>query len=219
MVTALLLGALVLPAAAQELSVTPAADQSQQQTQMGPLVFQPVQNGMVGAPEIKFTQVGNQFGTLVGGYFGWLMDDTFLIGGAGYWQADGSFDRGISYGGIELGWYGKLGSVARFGARGLVGAGIGSGVQDFTYVPYSGSGSRHDQGWTPPSNGQPVTARYVYTTGFFVGEPQVSFIIRLTNWMSIDASVGYRFVGWANGMGDQFNGPTGGVTVRFGGSR
>jgi len=218
---ALLVGFQVLPAAAQQLAATPDPLQARPPVQKGPLVFQPVQNGPVGAPEVKFTEIDNHFGTLVGGYFGWLLDDTFLIGGAGYWLADGAYDRGIAYGGIELGWYAKLGSITRFGARGLIGAGSGTAAQTYTYTSYFDQGMRHDHGSTPPDygTGQPVTARYIYTTGFFVAEPQASFIIRLADGISIDATAGYRFIGAAGSLNDQLRGATGGVTVRFGGGR
>ena len=70
-----------------------------------------------------------------------------------------------------------------------------------------------------PGSVEPVTGRYIYSTGFFVAEPQASFIVRLADWVSIDASVGYRFIGAANGLDNQLRGVTGGVTVRFGGGR
>jgi hypothetical protein len=160
---ALLFCLVAVPAAAQQLAATPDPLQARPPVQKGPLVFQPVQNGPVGAPEVKFTEIDNHFGTLVGGYFGgcWMIPI-----GAGYWLADGAYDRGLAYGGIELGWYARLGSIARFGARGLIGAGSGTAAQTYTYTSYYDGRMGHDHGSPPPDygTGQPVTARYIYTT-------------------------------------------------------
>ncbi len=211
-------GLAALAARAQEsvaASTQPAAPQTQPK---GPLVFQPVQNGPTGAPEIKFSEVGNQFATLIGGYFGWMLDQSFLIGIAGYWQADGNWDRGIGYGGLELGWYSQLGKSARFGLRGLVGGGTGTGTNLYTYTVYDGHYPHPYQG-PPPSPGQTVTTEVVYSSGVFVGEPQVSFILKVNDWISVDASAGYRFVAWANGLESQMRGPIGSVGIRFGGNR
>ncbi len=213
---AALLGLTAPEASAQEPVAAPA-QAAQQTPPRGPLVLQPVQNGPTGAPEIKFTQVGNQFGTLIGGYFGWLLDESFLIGIAGYWQVDGNWDRSIGYGGLELGWYSQLGRSARFGLRGLVGAGTGTGTGLYTYPVYGGHHAPPCQ--TTPCDGQFVTSEVVYSSGFFVGEPQVSFILKVNDWLSVDASAGYRFVAWANGLESQMRGPIGSVGIRFGGNR
>jgi len=41
-------------------------------------------SGGYGAPEVKFTNVNDKFGVLVGGRGAWILNSTFAIGGAGY---------------------------------------------------------------------------------------------------------------------------------------
>jgi len=201
------------PAVAQEAAAkNPAADQGQQ----GPLVFQPVQSGWVMAPEVKATEFSDHYGTMVGAYVGWLTDESFLIGGSAYWLVDGAPDRGLAYGGLLLGWYAPIGRVARFGARGLVGAGSGTTGLTLTSPPWDGRPCCHTWDKPPADTSEPVTWRGAYSTHFLIAEPEASFVVRLSDWMSINASVGYRFVGWANGFEDRFRGPTGSIGIRFG---
>jgi hypothetical protein len=212
-----LLSTMASPVLAQE-PVTAAADtQAAQQSQRGPLAFQPVQNGWVAAPEVKATQFNDRYGTLVGGYVGFLTDESFLVGGSLYWLADGARDRGMTYGGFTVGWFVPLGHAVRFGARGLIGAGSGTTRVTVTYPlgggPYWGHGA--DSG--SDMLGETATRQVAYRTNFFIAEPEASFIVRLTDWMSLDASMGYRVVGAANGLEDQFRGPTGSIAIRFGG--
>lgn len=213
----LLLAVALGSARAQEAVAAAATTQTSPQTQKGPLVFETVKNGWVAAPEVKFTDVSDHFGTLIGGYAGLLVDESFLIGGAGYWLVDGDYNRGLGYGGLIVGWFTPLGKVARFGARGLIGAGSGTTSVTYTYVPQEGPGWGHDHDTHPPFvPGQPVTRQVAYSTGFFVAEPQLSFIVKLADWVAIDASAGYRLVAWANGFDDRFRGPTGSIAIRFG---
>jgi hypothetical protein len=205
-------------ARAQEAVAASAGTQASPQGQKGPLVFETVKNVWVAAPEVKFTNVSDHFGTMVGGYAGVLLDESFLVGAAGYWLADGSYDRGLGYGGLVLGYFAPLGKAARFGARGLIGGGSGTTNVSYTYVPQDGSGWGHGHDPYPPFvPGQPVTRQVIYSTGFFVAEPQASFILKLADWIAIDASAGYRLVAWSNGLDDHFRGPVGSIAIRFGG--
>ncbi|MGE5362587.1 MAG: hypothetical protein ACM3SM_00565 [Bacteroidota bacterium] len=43
-----------------------------------------IHHGGFGGPVVKFARVKNEFGVLVGGYGGWLINHTFMIGGGGY---------------------------------------------------------------------------------------------------------------------------------------
>ncbi len=51
--------------------------------------MQPVSSGAVFTPEVKFTTVNHTYGTLVGGYGGWLYNDSLLLGAAAYWLTNG----------------------------------------------------------------------------------------------------------------------------------
>jgi hypothetical protein len=119
-------------------------------------------------------------------------------------------------GGFTLGWFVPLGHAVRFGARGLIGAGSGTTRVTLAYPLGDGRYGGHDADSTPTVLGGIGTREVACRTNFFIAEPQASFIVRLTGWMSIDASVGYRVVGAANGLEDQFRGPTGSIAIRFG---
>ncbi|NIN69246.1 MAG: hypothetical protein GTO63_32105, partial [Anaerolineae bacterium] len=43
-----------------------------------------VRHGGFGGPVVKFTEVNNEFGVLVGGRGGWIINDSFVLGAGGY---------------------------------------------------------------------------------------------------------------------------------------
>ncbi|MBM2841488.1 MAG: hypothetical protein HW412_2016, partial [Bacteroidetes bacterium] len=71
-----------------------------------------VEHGGYGAFVVKFCSVNNEFGVLVGGRGGWIIDHTFAIGGAGYGLANNVHSRvagplgercvNFGYGGLAL---------------------------------------------------------------------------------------------------------------------
>ena len=61
------------------------SDPPQQPATQGPMVVERVHNGFAGAPDFKVTTLDRSTGRLVGGYGGWLIDNTLLIGAGGYW--------------------------------------------------------------------------------------------------------------------------------------
>ena len=72
----------------------------------GPLVLEPMHNGFVLAPEVKFTKVDHEVSPLVGAYAGWIYDDHLLLGGGGYWLAHHSHNiPSLGYGGFVIGWF------------------------------------------------------------------------------------------------------------------
>jgi hypothetical protein len=102
-------------ASAAYAQTAPAASQ-------GPLIVERIHNGVVIAPDYKVTEVNGDLGQLAGGYVGRVFDDRLLIGGAGYWLANGSRGTDLGYGGVLIGWTTAPARI-RFGARSLVGGG------------------------------------------------------------------------------------------------
>jgi hypothetical protein len=60
------------------LAASPA--QTQEQT----LIDEDFESGGYGGPVVKLTTVDDNFAVMVGGYGGWLINHTFMIGGGGY---------------------------------------------------------------------------------------------------------------------------------------
>jgi hypothetical protein len=178
------------------------------QAQGGPLMLQPVSSGMVFTPEVKFTTVNHGNGTLVGGYGGWLYDDSLLLGGAAYWLTNGENGTDMWYGGMLVGWTVPLGNVVRVGGRGLVGFGYAELPYQYTYQDY---------GWGHHSGSGTATTQWAWaSTNFFVFEPQATATFRLTKTVSFDVAGGYRVIADANGLDRELRGGFGSVGIRFG---
>lgn len=201
-----LLAASSITAGAQDLA---SAGQSSRaaQPQGGPLSIQPVFSGFVFTPEVKFTPVNHSTGTMVGGYAGWLLEDTFLLGGAAYWLTNGKNGTEMSYGGVIAGWTVPLGETVRVGGRGLFGFGHTEMPFQYTYTDY---GYGHHPGMG-------TTTRWGWVSqGFVVFEPQATAAIRLTRAVSFDVAGGYRVIADAGGLDRELRGGFGSVGVRFG---
>ena len=52
---------------------------------------------------------------------------------------------------------------------------------------------------------------------FFIAEPQVDALWRITGWLRLDAGVGYRAIGGADLLHEQLRGVSGSIALRFGG--
>jgi hypothetical protein len=178
------------------------------QAQGGPLLMQPVSSGLVFTPEVKFSPVNHSTGTLVGGYGGWLYDDSLLIGAAAYWLTNGKDGTDMWYGGMLVGWSVPLGDIVRVGGRGLVGWGYGELPYQYTYQDY---GWGHHQG-----SGTATTQWSWASTSFFVFEPQATATFRVTKTVAFDVAGGYRVVGDAGGLDRELRGGFGSIGVRFG---
>jgi len=59
----------------------------------GPMTIEAIHSGFLAAPDVKITEVDRKTSALVGGYAGWVTDDTFFVGGGGYWMV--ATDGGI----------------------------------------------------------------------------------------------------------------------------
>jgi hypothetical protein len=211
----LLAGSWATTASAQ--SGQPAPPRQTSQPQQGPLVLERVESGFVVAPDVKVTDIDGGVGTLVGGYAGWIREETLLIGGAGYWLASGPGDLDMAYGGLLLGWGASAGSRIRFGVRGLVGGGEASVSDTFSFpgrhVPYPDLRPGHGSPSFPAPAG---SVRVHWTETFFIFEPQGVVTLRLLDRVGLDLGVGYRVIGAADGVDNRLRGLTGSVAIRFG---
>ncbi len=51
---------------------------------------------------------------------------------------------------------------------------------------------------------------------FFVFEPQISAVTKVTNHIAVDVAAGYRVIGMADALGDRLDGATGSLGLQFG---
>jgi len=111
------LGACLVPLSAAAQPAGPTTPRTQ-----GPMIIEPIRSGWLVAPDVKVTEVDRKTSELVGGYAGWLSDERFFIGGAGYWLANGN-DREMAYGGVVAQWLvwnsGRFGVSARVSSAGV----------------------------------------------------------------------------------------------------
>lgn len=159
--------------------------QAQEQT----LISGPVESGGYGGPTVKFSSLNNKFALLVGGGGGWLINHTFLIGGAGYglvnainassvarayYGAYGDMKIDFGYGGLFLEYIGNPNDLLHYSVSALIGAG---GV----------SYREQNDNWinTFPND---------HASPFFVLEPGVTTELNVTRFFRLNAGVSYRLV-------------------------
>ena len=163
---------------------------------------------------------------LVGGSAGWVAQETFFIGGAGYWMpSQRSADRRLAYGGLLLKWF-----FANSDRRGLsAGAHVGGGEATLPETVTLGALPTPDPRSgrpTPPTPDQPrtVTTTVRVREDFVVAEPEVSARIGLAKHVRLSLGAGYRFAGddWRRrgfdrGLNDRLSGATATFGVQIGG--
>lgn len=196
----------------------------------GPLVIEKIHNGLVVAPDYKVTELNGDVAQLAGAYVGRVFDDRLLIGGAGYWLANGTRGTELRYGGVMVGWMTAPGRI-RFGARGLVGGGSGTLTMSFADRPggrmpdprmmTAGIPDVRDFGArfgvrVPPLIPNGSLPSFRVREEFFVFEPQVSAVTKVTGHIAIDVAAGYRLTGGAEALGDRLDGATGSLGLQFG---
>jgi len=179
-----------------------------------------VEHGGFGGPVVKFTSVKNEFGVLVGGYGGWLVNHTFMIGLGGYGLANkikgapeaqqayqNFLDRPVNiefgYGGVVLEYIHNSNSLVHFAFSALIGAGS---------VTYN---ERVDDDWDWGNNhsyGRP-------NDEFFVAEPEIKAELNVASFFRINVGGSYRFVSGVNIIGlknSDLSGPSANITFKFG---
>jgi hypothetical protein len=208
---ALLLFLFPLAAAAQDTSASQAPGAGQ-----GPMIVERVRSGFLAAPEVKVTRFDNKTSELVGGYAGWLSDQTFFIGGAGYWLANHSRDRELGYGGIVFGIMSRTDKAVGFSVKGLLGGGRANRTESITLlddpdirIPALGP----SRSVTLPTRVVDVRVR----DDFFLAEPEANVTFNFSRRFRLTAGAGYRFTGTDRYRRDGLNGPTGNISFQIGG--
>jgi hypothetical protein len=211
--TAAMFLAMAAPAAAQ----TPPSSGTPQ----NPIVVEQVHDGFAFAPDVKVTDINHQTGVLVGGYGGWVIDNKLLLGGGGYGLTNGSGHTGLGYGGFVIGWMERADKPIGFGARALFGFGEGSASASYTTIVYPQPPipTPFDlRGPIPLPTPQPITYLATYHEHFFITDPEMDVIFRLSPTLRVVAGVGYRLIGGAYAIGHELQGVTGSFSLQVGGT-
>jgi len=203
-------------AAAVALPRGASAQDAQQSPQtQGPMTVERQHDGFAAAPEVEVGRVGSTTATMAGGYGGWVIDSTLLIGGGAYFQVNRSAARKMDYGGFVLEWTAHASHAVGFGARALVGGGeatLSDQVNIVVPTPAFRVDGRFDHF---DFRNQIVPVRL--TTGFFVAEPQADLLLNFSRLARLRIGAGYRAVGGARGRESELRGATGSIAVVFGG--
>ncbi|HEX2866894.1 MAG TPA: hypothetical protein VHO03_07615 [Ignavibacteriales bacterium] len=156
-----------------------------------------IDNGGFGGPVVKFTQVKGNFGVIVGGYGGWLINHQFLLGGGGFGLANdiladeqvtnifGYTERpklNFGYGGLVLEYYHDPMKLIHWSASLLVGGG-GISYREGFFMDMEHS----LQDITPDA--------------FFVLEPGISGELNVAKFFKIGLGASYRWVSGVNMVG------------------
>lgn len=154
------------------------------------LINGPIESGGFGGPVVKFSQVSNRFAVLAGGYGGWIINHSFLIGGGGYglvnniaaspaaqayFGTTSDLRTQFGYGGLVLEYIGAPDNLIHFTMSTLIGAG---GV-DYTYR-YDLFNSNYDN--------------MGHASACFVLEPSAGLELNITQFFRLNAGASYRFV-------------------------
>ncbi len=165
------------------------------------LVGGDLKSGGFGGAVVKLTEINDELGVLVGARGGWIINDSFVLGGGIYGLAneehfgDNSLDRRklvMGYGGIELEY------ILR--------------PNELTHVSFSvlvGGGAAAWDEFGPDDE-----------DAFFVTEPGLNVLVNVTTFMRVGFGASYRFVEDVDlaGLDDAaLGGPSGAITFKFGG--
>jgi hypothetical protein len=181
----------------------------------GTLVIERLHSNFVVAPDYKVTQLDDEVAHLAGGYAGWLTEDTLFLGGAAYSLANRSDDFRLTYGGLVAGWTLFPDRRIQFGTRGLIGLGRARLGRDVEFARF-GRGSRAARGSTR-SEAVPETIRFRVEDDFFVFEPQLTVVTKVSKHISLNVGAGYRVTAYADRLDERVNGATGSIGFQLGG--
>jgi hypothetical protein len=195
----LLMSAVALQAAAQEEET---------------LLTGELTNGGFGGPVVKFTRLDGEFGLLLGGRGGWIINHSFSIGGGGYGlvtSIPGPAGTGgmteplltVGYGGFEVEYVRHSGKMVHSTLNLLIGGG-GAGYHE-----------KAEEDWDMENDikGNPTW------DSFFIAEPGIGVELNVTSFFRINAGASYRFISGIekNGLtNEDISGPSAVLTFKFG---
>ena len=188
----------------------------------GPLVVEKIHNGWMFSPDLRATDLDGETGALAGGYVGRITDNSWVIGGGGYFLTNRDDDFKLMYFGPVVEWLARTDRRIGFGIRGLVGGGSATlplpitDVIDPRVLASSSRSSRRRHGGLSLVD---PTAMVAVRDDFFVAEPQVNLLINLSRGQRVVFGIGYRAVGSAPLLGDALNGVSGSIAYQLGGGK
>jgi len=170
-----------------------------------------IEHGGYGALTIKFSGINDKLGVLVGGYGGWLINHSFMIGAGGFGlankieadpeiqalSADGKIlDVQFGYGGFIMEYIHNPHRLFHYNIKALIGAGgVGYAVRD----DFNASDSKQ--------------------SACFVLELDANVEMNVTDFMRVNVGAGYRYVSGSDLEGIRDNdlaGPSANIIFKFG---
>ena len=197
---------------------TNAFAQSAPAPSSGTLVVEQIQSGWLFAPDVRATDLNGETGALAGGYLGHITDRTWMIGAGGYFLTNRDDDFKMAYGGPVFEWQIRADRKIGFGVRTLVGAGTATlprSVGDFIDPRLLAAADRRGSRSSVRQH-DPAAAVAVHDD-FFVAEPQINVMWNLAAGQRLVFGLGYRAVGNAPLLGDDFKGLSGSLSFQIGG--
>jgi hypothetical protein len=180
---------------------TPDASAS---NQGGPMIVEQVESRAAIVPEYKVSKLDGSTAQLLGGHAGVFVGPV-LVGGGLYTLVDGARGQGLTYGGAMIGWQPWTGGRFGLNLRTLVGM---------------GSGTTSDSIPLTTRDGRQVlrTTRRLWDD-FFVTEPQVDMLVRLSHHLQLGVGGGYRLTNTSRTDSHRFRGATGSLTLQIASAR
>jgi hypothetical protein len=183
-------------------------------------VLERVEHGFVIVPDFKVTSVDDRIGRLAGGYAGWRVDKTLLVGGGGYLLTNESDDMNMAYAGLVVEWLARTNQRVRFGAKGLVGGGratlgrevdLPGALRDRLDLssPFARFGSS--------ARGADPSMRVPVHEPFFIFEPEANLLVMVTDRIGLSCGLAYRVIGAAPTFNDRLKGLAGTLAIQLGG--
>lgn len=206
-------------------SVAWAQQQNTTQTSTTPVRVERVENRFLLSPDYKVTRLDGDTGQLAGVSAGYLIEDLYYIGGAGYWLASGASAWDLAYGGVVAGVRFPMSDRIAFGVKGLAGVGTATLRTTFGDVmpgrdwSLVGLPTGHGGRWHMPAANQLVNVgdtRVEVSDTFFVFEPQADVVFAITKRIRFGLAGGYHSTNGVEPLGDRLNGATATVSIQFG---
>jgi hypothetical protein len=177
-------------------SAQPSNDDQQPPASQGPMIVEQVHSGFLIAPEVKATEFDKRVSGMLGGSAGWVADDTFFVGGGGYWMPSRrDSDRRLAYGGVVLQWFVVNGDRFGLSAKGLLGGGQATLPETVTQIVVPMPTPPIGRNTPPVRQPRTITTTFRERQDFLVAEPEVSARFALARHVRFTAGAGYRFAG------------------------
>jgi hypothetical protein len=148
----------------------------------------------------------------MGGYGGWTIDNTFLVGAGAYWMTNGSHGDELQYFGGVVEWLQYAKRPIGFSIRGLVGGGTAELTAPFAVAQPRMTNDYYGR----PYPTYPTPAYYIFHEDFFVAEPQASVLVNFSPTLRLNAGVGYQAVARADSLNSRIRGVSGSVALEVG---